>query len=179
MPTGPRNEVPLLGKVQTWQILKWESAKQAARAKELNQQISAEVDALGHEDDKGHIWYDLPRPVVGYDTEGNQMMVSRLQRQRRVSVTMDEEEAADILKAKGVFNDMATHWIRVTDPELAIAILKVEHPDLTPDVLPDPPEVSSVLSQDLVEAAYFEGIITKAEFDRIFTSNVSFALLTP
>ena len=59
----------------------------------LKTYLSNLVDESGEEDDKGHLWLELEQEVDGYRS---------LQRQRRVSQRLDEEEAAALLKEKGL-----------------------------------------------------------------------------
>lgn len=61
-----------------------------ARQNVIKKQLSEFVDANGLEDDKGHKWYDM-QEYGGY---------AGMQRQRRVSQTLDEEAAHDLLRDK-------------------------------------------------------------------------------
>lgn len=59
----------------------------------IKTELSTIVDEQGEVDDKGHIWYQLPEEVGGYRA---------IKRERRVSQTLDLEEAERILKEKGL-----------------------------------------------------------------------------
>ena len=53
------------------------------------------VDTVGEPDEKGNLWLRLPHEVDGY---------TALQRQRKVSQSLDEGAAENILKAKGIYD---------------------------------------------------------------------------
>ena len=58
-------------------------------------ELSELVDTVGEPDEKGHLWLRLPHEVNGY---------TALQRQRKVSQSLDEETAEQLLKDKGLFD---------------------------------------------------------------------------
>lgn len=53
------------------------------------------VDTVGEPDEKGHLWLHLPHEVDGF---------TALQRQRKVSQSLDSDKAEEILKSKGLFD---------------------------------------------------------------------------
>ena len=59
----------------------------------VKQSLTESLQELGVADDKGHLIIEL-----GEDVEG----IARIQRQRRVSKSLDIEVAEDLLKAKGL-----------------------------------------------------------------------------
>jgi len=61
-----------------------------ARQNVIKKELSEFVDSNGLEDDKGHKWYDM-QEYGGY---------AGMQRQRRVSQTLDEAAAHDLLRDK-------------------------------------------------------------------------------
>ena len=61
----------------------------------LKSELSELVDTIGEPDEKGHLWLRLPHEVDGY---------TALQRQRKVSQTLDEDAATNILKTKGIYD---------------------------------------------------------------------------
>ena len=61
----------------------------------IQSQLSDLVDEVGEPDEKGHIWLRLPQEVGGY---------TALQRQRKVSQSLDEDVAEELLKSKGLFD---------------------------------------------------------------------------
>lgn len=133
------------------------------REKDLNKELSAVVETLGTPDDRGHLWYELPEPIDGCNV---------LQRQRRVTVIMDDEAAIAILEAKGILEACSTSYLRVTDPNQAIAALEAA------GLLEDSGfEISTQVNDSDVSKAYFEGKITQAEYEEIFTDKISWALL--
>jgi hypothetical protein len=56
--------------------------------------LSELVDTVGEPDEKGHLWLRLPHEVDGYTS---------LQRQRKVSQSLDEDAAESLLKEKGLY----------------------------------------------------------------------------
>jgi len=62
------------------------------RQDEIKKELMSFVDANGLEDDKGHKWYDMPE-YGGYNG---------MQKQRRVSQSVDENAAQSILEDKGL-----------------------------------------------------------------------------
>jgi hypothetical protein len=56
--------------------------------------LSELVDIIGEPDEKGNLWLRLPHEVDGFTS---------LQRQRKVSQSLDEGTATELLKEKGLF----------------------------------------------------------------------------
>jgi hypothetical protein len=63
-----------------------------ARQNVIKKELMSFVDGYGLEDDKGHKWYDMPE-YGGYNG---------MQKQRRVSQSIDENAAQSILEDKGL-----------------------------------------------------------------------------
>jgi len=63
-----------------------------ARQNVIKKELMSFVDGYGLEDDKGHKWYDMPE-YGGYNG---------MQKQRRVSQSVDENAAQSILEDKGL-----------------------------------------------------------------------------
>lgn len=61
----------------------------------IQSELSNIVDEFGEPDEKGHLWIRLPHEVDGYTS---------LQRQRKVSQTLDEDTAEELLKSKGLYD---------------------------------------------------------------------------
>lgn len=57
--------------------------------------LSELVDDIGEPDEKGNLWLRLPHEVDGFTS---------LQRQRKVSQSLDEGIATDLLKEKGLYD---------------------------------------------------------------------------
>lgn len=57
--------------------------------------LSELVDTVGEPDEKGNLWLRLPHEVDGFTS---------LQRQRKVSQSLDEDIATELLKEKGLFD---------------------------------------------------------------------------
>jgi hypothetical protein len=71
------------------------------------------VDSNGIEDDKGHLWYELPEEVDG---------VVSLQRQRRVSQKLDMDAAEILLKKKGLY-DRCVKMVPILEEDEVMACL--------------------------------------------------------
>lgn len=65
-----------------------------ARQNVIKKELMDFVDGFGLEDDKGHKWYDMPE-YGGYNG---------MQKQRRVSQSIDQDAAEAILTDKGLFD---------------------------------------------------------------------------
>lgn len=61
----------------------------------IKAELSDLVDTEGEPDENGHLWLRLPHEVDGYTS---------LQRQRRVSQSLDQETAEELLKKKGLYD---------------------------------------------------------------------------
>ncbi len=83
----------VLSKVQQFITLKRRIDDLTKEQTELKAFLSDLVDKEGEPDDKGHLWYSLDQEVDGYRS---------LQRQRKVSQSLDMAEATRILKEKGL-----------------------------------------------------------------------------
>lgn len=83
------------------------------REGELKKRLSIIVEEHGTQDEKGHLRLDLPESTGGY---------LGLQRQRRVSRTLDEDKAAKILKAAGL-TDVCYRMEPVLDQDAVMAQL--------------------------------------------------------
>ena len=75
--------------------------------------LSNLVETEGEEDDKGHLWYTLEQEVDGYRS---------LQRQRKVSQSLDPAEATRILGEKGLAERCYT-WQPVLNEDEVMACL--------------------------------------------------------
>lgn len=82
-----------------------------ARQSDIKKKLAAAVEENGEEDDRGHVWLQLPESVEG---------VYALQRQRRVSQSLDEDKAVDILNELGLL-ESCSKVIRVIDDEAVMA----------------------------------------------------------
>jgi len=83
----------VLGKVRNFVFLKNKIDDATKELTQVKSYLSDLVDSDGEEDDKGHKWYQLPEEVGGYVS---------LKRERRVSQSLDLDEAERILKEKGL-----------------------------------------------------------------------------
>ena len=92
----PPDKAPVssvLSKVQQFIAIKRQVDDLTKEQSQLKTFLSDLVDQEGEPDDKGHLWYPLEQEVDGYRS---------LQRQRKVSQSLDVDEAARILKEKGL-----------------------------------------------------------------------------
>lgn len=79
----------------------------------IKTQLMDIVEQEGIEDDKGHIWLELPEEVEGYVS---------LQRQRRASQKINTEVALHLLKARGLA-DRCIKTIEVVDEDEIMSCL--------------------------------------------------------
>lgn len=84
-----------------------------AREAELKKRLSSIVEEFGEADEKGHLWLPLAESTGGYVS---------LQRQRRVSRTLDGEKAARILAGAGI-SDKCYRMEPVLDQDAVMAAL--------------------------------------------------------
>lgn len=200
MPTGPKetrtDQVPppdletIAVVAGTWQTVKHQAAVQEAKAKEMNQKLSALVDELGEPDDKGHVWLQGIE-FLGWENKNGQptqVRYTALQRQKRTSVTMDDDEAARILGKKTVdpkspaaetwatdralLDQCSINYIKVKDPVAAVELLR-QAGLLDNETF----EVVTEISVDKVRDAYYDDLISEEEYEEIFQTNVTWALL--
>ena len=83
------------------------------RANVIKAELNRAVDALGKIDDRGHLWLDLTNEVDGY---------TALQRQKRVSQSLDEEQAERILTERGI-RDRCLKTVEILDEDAVMACL--------------------------------------------------------
>ena len=83
----------VLSKVQQFITIKRQVDDLTKEQTQLKTFLSNLVDEEGEADDKGNLWYPLEQEVDGYRS---------LQRQRKVSQSLDPAEATRILAAKGL-----------------------------------------------------------------------------
>lgn len=88
------DETSLVSKVRRFLTLKNRIDDLSKEQSVLKTELSDLVDVDGEPDEKGHIWLPLPEEVDGYTS---------LQKQRRVSQKLDQDEAEKILKEKGLY----------------------------------------------------------------------------
>lgn len=89
----PSEGNPIVSKVRKYVALRGRIEDLTKEQSSLKTELSALVDSEGTPDEKGHLWYSLPEEVDGYIS---------LQRQRRVTQKLDENEASHILISKGL-----------------------------------------------------------------------------
>ncbi|MGW3153690.1 hypothetical protein [Streptomyces sp. NPDC001089] len=87
---------PVIPVFREWAVLKAQVTEQTSRLNRLRDKVATAVEQRGYTDHKGSMYLDLPFPIPAGDNE-----YIRIKRERRVSVTADEEAAERILKAKG------------------------------------------------------------------------------
>jgi hypothetical protein len=163
----------ILGLAQNWLEIKQRAKEDAAEEKDLNKQLSELVAEQGQADQKGHVWLQLPGNVRGWDSKGNELLVNAIQRQRRVSLVMDEDAALEILSTKKLVDKCSESWVMVTDTDKAIEALKAAGLlDGESGI-----EVKTDLNEKLVGDLLFTKEITEEEYDEIFQQKVTWALL--
>lgn len=95
---------------------KAEADRYAKRATALANDLKARLDSLGTELDGGHFRFSFASPIGDF---------AGLKKERRVSRTLDEDRALEILQQRGVA-DQATKTITVIDEDAVFALLAEE-----------------------------------------------------
>lgn len=85
----------LLGKFSEFIHLKKQVEDLTRLRDDLKTELAQIVEAEGEEDDKGHVWLELPEPVEGYIA---------MQRQKRISQKLDEQAAEELLREKKLYD---------------------------------------------------------------------------
>jgi hypothetical protein len=110
---GGITDAQIMSWYRQWSETKGISKAYADREKELNANLKQTIVDLGVEDEKGHMWLDLPSPT---DT------VKRLKREKRVTTTMDPEKAEALLVEKGLDEECMV-WVRVVNEDAVYSAL--------------------------------------------------------
>ncbi|MGW3273918.1 hypothetical protein ACWDFH_20960 [Streptomyces kronopolitis] len=131
---------PVIPTFREWAMLKAQQTDLTTRMNRLRDKVAAAVQARGYADHKGSQYIDLPFPIPVGDSE-----YIRIKRERRVSVTADEEAAERILKAKS--------------------------PELYRRAFPPVP----TLDADELYVLLQEGALTEEEMDQIMVQKETFA----
>ncbi|MFE2539075.1 hypothetical protein [Actinacidiphila glaucinigra] len=87
---------PIIPVFREWAVLKAQVTQDTSRMNKLRDKVALAVEQRGYVDHKGSQFLDLPFPIPAGDGE-----YVRIKRERRVSITADEEAAERITKAKG------------------------------------------------------------------------------
>jgi hypothetical protein len=109
----PKSINPLLAKVAEYVTVKRRIDDMSKEQNKIKAELSEVVDVDGEPDEKGHLIYNLPETVSG---------VTALKRQRRVSQSLDQTVAEDILKKKKIY-DRCFKMIPVLDEAEVMACL--------------------------------------------------------
>ena len=99
--------------VREYKHLKIETDKLSKRQKELRDQLLTVIVDGGYEDDQGHMWFEFDDAIDG---------VASLQRQRRVTRVVNDDNADEVLSANGLW-DTCTELIRVVNEDRVMAAL--------------------------------------------------------
>lgn len=115
---------------------------------ELKGDLSGVIEEQGYADDKGHYWFDLDEPV-------------------EANVYNDDKKTIETAKFGKIKREK-----RVTtriDPDAAEEILKKKK------LLRECTTTLTVLDEEAINKAYFQGKLTKADIDKIFKSTITWA----
>lgn len=99
--------------VREYLRLKAEGDKIAKQQKSLRDSLMETIEKAGYEDDLGHMWIDLDEDVAG---------TAAIQRQRRVSRSLDAAAAEETLTGLGLWDECTT-MVRVIDEDKIYAAL--------------------------------------------------------
>jgi hypothetical protein len=127
-------------KTRQFLALKFQETDIVTRKNKLRDEVAAHVDATGDVDEKGSKFWKLDPPI-----EINGQKFTEVKRERRVSVSLDEEKVETLVTSKGIRDRV---FKQVTQ---------------------------EVLDQDELYVLNQEGVITDAELDGLFSENESFA----
>ena len=99
--------------VLEYQTLKAQIDDLDKRAKVLRDSLMESAKILGEADDKGHLWMELDEDING---------VHSVLAERRVSQSLNEERAQEILEERGL-TERCTKMVRVVDHDEVMACL--------------------------------------------------------
>lgn len=99
--------------VMEYQVLKQQIDDLDKRAKVLRDSLMESAKILGESDDKGHLWMELDEEING---------VRAVLAERRVSQSLNEERAQQILEERGLL-ERCTKMVRVVDHDEVMACL--------------------------------------------------------
>lgn len=108
-PVQPMDD--LSREVLEYQGLKEQIDDLEKRAKVLRDSLMESAKILGEADDKGHLWMELDDEING---------VSAVLAERRVSQSLNEERAQEVLERLGL-TDRCTKTVRVVDQDEVMA----------------------------------------------------------
>lgn len=112
--TRARQPMDDLGReVLEYQTLKQQIDDLDKRAKVLRDSLMESAKILGESDDKGHLWMELDEEING---------VRAILAERRVSQSLNEERAQQILEERGLL-ERCTKMVRVVDHDEVMACL--------------------------------------------------------
>lgn len=168
---GSTGAFDVVRKLKDFLTVKTEVKVLAKRETALKDDLSEFVDENGYTDDRGHIWFDLPEVVEALDENGKTVLYNRIQRQRRVGEQFNADAAETILEKKKIKDACSKSYLQVVDPDKAIAVLK-KH-----GLLDQGFEVITEIDADEVRKAFYQKLITPAEYKRIFTQKITWAFL--
>jgi len=103
------------------EVLEYQTLKQQIddldkRAKTLRDSLMETVKIVGESDDKGHLWMQLDEEING---------VHSVLAERRVSQSLNEERAQEIIEERGL-TERCTKMVRVVDHDEVMACLYEE-----------------------------------------------------
>lgn len=94
-----------------YQVVRDQVDELEKRKKSLRDSLMDTIKSAGEPDDQGHLWLEL-----GADVNG----VSALQAERRVSQSLNEERALEVLERLGLTEE-CTRTVRVVDEDAVLA----------------------------------------------------------
>ncbi|AZM47784.1 hypothetical protein DMB38_20115 [Streptomyces sp. WAC 06738] len=114
---------PIIPIFREWAVLKAQVTEETTRLNKLRDRVAAAVEQRGYTDHKGSQYLDLPFPIPAGDSE-----YTRIKRERRVSISADEEAAERILRAKGeALYRRAFPPVPMLDPDELYVLLQEGH----------------------------------------------------
>lgn len=149
-PKASANVSAAVSRIREMLIVKAIKEQHEKREKALKEQIHADLQSLGEEDDQGHAFFDLPEPV-----EAGGSTYTRIKRQKAVTTSFDEDVAKRILAKK---------------------VVEATPGDPKHSLLDECQTTIVVLDEQKIREAHFEGKITKAEIERMFPKSITYSI---
>ena len=148
--TRRRSPGDFVAKLRQFLVLKQEADAISDRVGKIKKELSLDVERSGYEDDKGHIWFDLPEDVTVTDEDGKAITYTRVKREKRVGYRLDAAAAEKVLKKHHLFKDAEEGGCLRT---------------------------IQVLDEEEIRKAQFKGRLSDEEIDTIFPQSVTWAFL--
>lgn len=140
------------------------------RMKGLKDRLMSILERRGKPDDKGSLWIEFDEPIAGFEA---------IKRERRSSLSLDEDRAEEILDRAGVRDECTDVQITIDAEQMELVLKVLQKAGVYDEVV----TVEHVLNHDKIMQLYFaekdqdEPRITEADIDAMFTEKVTWAFI--